>query len=90
MDTLKNQKPARLVKADGRLYVTVASDMAEGLRTYLQSHTINTTPPDSAEGDYVKFRVDDQVDEDVVQPLIDDWNREVYGAPAGSGPGQED
>ena len=41
MDTLKNQKPARLVKTDGRLHVTVAADMAEGLRIYLRFHTIS-------------------------------------------------
>jgi hypothetical protein len=87
MDTLDNQKPARLVKTDGRLHVTVPTDLAEGLRIYLRFHTINTTAPDPAEGGYVALRIDDKVDEDVVQPLLDDWNRDVYGAPAGGGPG---
>jgi hypothetical protein len=90
MDTLENQQPARLVKTDGRLYVTVPADLAEGLRTYLRFHTINATAPDPAEGGYVTLRIDDKVDEDVVQPLIDDWNRDVYGAPAGSGSGAAD
>jgi hypothetical protein len=87
MDALNNQKPAKLVKTDGRLNVTVAADMAEGLRTYLRFHTINAALTSPAEGEYVTLRIEDTVDEDVVQSLLDDWNREVYGPPAESGPG---
>jgi hypothetical protein len=69
---------------------TVAADTAEGLCTYLRFHNINATLPDITEGEYVTLRIDDNADEDAVQPLIDDWNREVYGASAGSGTGQPD
>lgn len=88
MQSIKHHKPATVVRSEGRLFVTAAPEMAEGLRTYLRFHTINATALDP-DGDQVLLRIDDNVSEDIVGPLVETWNQEVYGRQADSSPGQK-
>lgn len=68
-------KERKLYEAGGHYIVHVAVGRGEELRLHLESHGIRARVSSLAEGSFDRLELEGKIDPEIVQPILDEWER---------------